>query len=80
MLLQAPENKLLHGRLLGYEIIYKRVNSTDDELKLYDITSTSVNLTNLRANTSYEVSISAYNSKGSGPLSQRTTGFTYGNG
>ena len=73
---------MLYGVLQGYIIEYKRVNGTGGSysLTLQDPTADSYMLINLDTNTSYAVSIKAYNRKGSGPSSQPKISRTYEDG
>ena len=72
---------MLNGHLQGYILEYKVVNSTDKGLSInLQETDNSYTLINLLVNTSYMITVAAFNSQGSGPASQPYIGFTFQNG
>lgn len=72
----------LHGTLLGYRLGYRVHNSSADYTYIQVVLPMNLSflLTNLQVNTSYSISVSAFNAKGHGPHSDPRAVYTFEDG
>ena len=64
----------LHGILLGYHVNYSEISSNiTQNVRTVNGSTTSIKLEELEKFTKYNISVSAFTSKGDGPLSDEVT-------
>lgn len=64
----SPECSDQNGIILGYQVIWRL--QSGKELGTVNVTSTFVTIPNLHANTSYQVTVSAFTAAGIGPAAK----------
>ena len=78
---QSPENRYSFGKIVGYYVGYRPLNSQDSYVYKTAVISSNfrpeVVLRNLKKQTKYEIVVQAYNSKGGGVLSEPVFVETY---
>ncbi|XP_076462562.1 LOW QUALITY PROTEIN: tyrosine-protein phosphatase Lar-like [Babylonia areolata] len=74
-----PARPLQNGRIMQYQLTYRRVSDGLQDQRQVNVTDTWAKLTSLDSNTDYIVQIRAFTARGGGPWSNRLHFRTFGN-